>query len=91
MARLFRWLTAVNLVGLVVVAMSVLVPGVLAAVFPPTSVEIQLVPIEKARPSEPRLPPRADDQAALPTAVGAPDLSPRPWEVLPDGTVRFRD
>jgi len=95
--RWFAWLTAVNVVGVIFLALAVIAPGVLAYFFvlPRASVEMKLVPVEEPRErAATDAAPRARDaepRVEIPAGFRAPDLSPRPWEELPGGEVRFRE
>jgi hypothetical protein len=89
-------LTAVNVAGVIVLALALLAPGVLAYVFwPSASVKMKLVPVDAAPGAEAqRAAPRAREVEArldVPAGFRSSDLSQRPWEELPGGGVRFRD
>ena len=94
MARWFRWMTAVNVVGLIVLVLAMTVPAVFAFLFLPRySGELVLVPVEApARPAAAiAATARAPERLEVPPGLRAPDLSPRPWDELPSGGVRLRD
>jgi hypothetical protein len=56
---------------------------------------MKLVPVEEPRErAATDAAPRARDaepRVEIPAGFRAPDLSPRPWEELPGGEVRFRE
>lgn len=94
MARFFRWMTAFNAVGVLILLIAMAVPAVLAfMLFPRYSGELVLVPIERA--AAPVAPARVPDEESarleIPVEFRTPDLVPRPWEELPGGAVRLRD
>lgn len=97
MIRWFAWLTTVNVVGVIVLALAVLAPGVLAyfLLLPRASIEMKLVPVENApaRSAPPAVlqPSDAASRLEVPAALRSPDLSSRPWDELPGGAVRLRD
>jgi len=94
---LIRWfigLTAVNVVCAIVLALTVLSPGALAYVlWPRASEEVKLVPLEGApeRGSNLGATPLLVQDAPSLDAYRSPDLTARPWEVLPGGAVRIRE
>jgi len=94
--RWFACLTAVNFVGVLVLALALLAPGVVAYVlWPRASVELKLVPVvaaSKAHAQAARASGHgAEERIDVPAGFRTPDLSPRPWEELPGGEVRFRE
>ena len=60
-----------------------------AGVFPQrASIEIKLVPIETVAPSTPAAGARVV-RLEIPEEFRTLDLTPSPWKILPDGSVRF--
>ena len=60
------------------------------AVFPPDHrFEIRLVPVAKRTVPEPYAPATTAARIDVPPAFRSVDPAPRPWEYLPDGSVRF--
>jgi hypothetical protein len=74
------------LIGLSVVAGSSVLAGLAS---PAGSVEVRLVPIDPAMPTAPVA--TAVARVGIPPEYQTPDLAIRPWDVLPDGSVRMRD
>ncbi|MBM3531277.1 MAG: hypothetical protein FJX62_24655 [Alphaproteobacteria bacterium] len=92
MVALFRWFAAMNLIGTIVIVLSVLAgPTLFACLFlPSASVELQLVPTALARPAA-AANGNADARPAVPAEFRPPDLSVRPWDEFPDGGVCLQD
>lgn len=94
MVRWFRWMTAVNVVGIITVALAMTAPAVFAFFFlSRVSGELLLVPVEPApapavAASVPAAPP---PRLEVPPEFRTPDLAARPWDELPDGRIRMRD
>ena len=91
MVVLFRWLAKLNVLGTLLIGLSVVAgSGTLAGLALPSGpVEIRLVPIDSASPAAPAA--TAGARVDIPPEYQTPDLAIRRWDVLPDGTVRMRD
>jgi len=88
---LFRWLATLNVLGTLLIGLSVVAgSSILASLASPAgSVEIRLVPLDSASPAAPTA--TASARVEIPPEYQTPDLAIRRWDVLPDGTVRMRD
>lgn len=94
MVRWFRWMTAVNVVGVFVLLLALTLPAVFAFIFQPRySGELMLVPVDV--PARAEAPPwaaaAAHERLEVPAQYQTPDLAARPWDELPGGAVRFRN
>lgn len=89
---LFRWLTLFNVLAGLALVLGVVVAPLLAPDFfsESRSVEVRLVPVEP-RPKTAAAEITASPHPEAAAEFRTPDLSARPWDLLPDGSVRFRE
>lgn len=92
MPAIFKVVIAVNIVCVIALALVALVAGggFVSGVFPPDEGhEIKLIPILPDPPEPAAVPEHLHLRAEIPAWYYVPDAAPRPWVVLPDGSVRF--